>query len=662
MRLLPRALTATLVGGLLGAAGLAAAYSRAGDIEFTMADRAPRVLWGFHGPEQAGDLTFAWTTAQAGMTLLRLDRAVAWQCTVRLRGARGPEITLPTVALSVDGLTSQTVSTTNEFTELTIPVAPRPERDGVVLALTASPVFVPGGGDQRELGVQVDHIACRPDGRAWPPRPSLVAAAAVSALFAATFVLLGAPLLLASAGAAAVGLAQTAPLVSGAAVFTAYSERLVPFAAGGAVAALGLALLLGRFTGARLSPSARFTLAYSAVTFYLLLSSLTHPSKALVDAVFHAHRLEWVHAGRYFFTQPMPDGVSFPYAIALYVTSLPFMALTRDHVTLLRVVVTAVHVLAGLMLYAVIVRRRGDGLAGAFAVVLWPLVPHWYLVVGNANMTNAFGQSVATAAVLAALALLPDRRAWWAVLLCFLLTLVAFLSHVSTISLLGLQLGAIAVAYLAVRGADLRPAGIAIGALTAAAAVASVLLYYGHFAEAYKSLDRVRGRPAASVAQSPAPTPPALDLTLDPTLDPTVATTRGAPTPGTIVRLTTAGDVWRRAVGLPLMLLGAVGVWRLWSERQLDALTLGLAGWFAAGLAVLAFGVLSPVEPRFYRYMVEFISRVFYATWPALIVLAGLGAAWAWRRGPAGRVMVAVCVAAAVVVASAPWRGWFGMA
>ena len=59
------------------------------------------------------------------------------------------------------------------------------------------------------------------------------------------------------------------------------------------------------------------------------------------DAVFHAHRLEWVLGGRYFFTQPMPSGVSFPYAIALYVAAAPFASLTRDHVALLRIVVCA---------------------------------------------------------------------------------------------------------------------------------------------------------------------------------------------------------------------------------------------------------------------------------------------------------------------------------
>jgi hypothetical protein len=557
----------------------------------------------------------------------------------------------------VDGLSGFSATASNEFSDVTLAVPPRPERDGLVLALTASPPFIPGAGDRRQLGVQVDHIACKPDGRALPPLAPLLRAAAVTAVFAGTFALLGAPFWLASAGAAVIGLAQARPLVAGLALYTPYSQRLVPLAAGAGLVALAIMLLARRLLAHPPSPAARFALGYSAAAFYVLLTGLTHPSKALVDAVFHAHRLEWVHAGRYFFTQPMPDGVSFPYAIALYVASLPFMAFTRDHVTLLRVVVTAVHVLAGLGLYAVIARRRGDGLAAALAVMLWPLVPHWYAVVGNANMTNAFGQSVATAALASAVVWLPDRRTWWPIGTVFLLTLVAFLSHVSTFPLLGLALTAIAAVFVANRGSTLKAAGLTLGALTAAAALASVLLYYGHFTQVYQSLDRVRGRQAPAAQTAPAPPPAALD----PTLDPTVATTRGAPTPGTAVRVTTAARVWVRAVGVPILLLALVGVWRLYQDRRLDALPLALAAWCAAGLLFLGFGVLAPVEPRFYRYMVEFIGRVFYASWPAVVILAGLGGAWGWRAGSAGRVAVTLAIGWAFVIGLSAWTAWFAV-
>jgi hypothetical protein len=262
MRLLPRVVAATLAGGLLGAAVLVTAYARADDIEFPMAQSAPRVLWGFHGPERAGDLTFAWTTAQAGVTLQGLDRRVPWQCHVRLRGARPAGAALPAVSLSIDGLAGLSAETSNEFSDLTFAVPPRAERDGVVIALTATPVFVPGGGDRRELGVQVDHIGCRPEGIARPPQAPLSRATAVAALFAATFALLGAPLWLAAAGAAVVGLAQSQPITAGVAMYTPYWQRLLPFAAGAAAAALGLALLARGLMARLPTPAARFALGY----------------------------------------------------------------------------------------------------------------------------------------------------------------------------------------------------------------------------------------------------------------------------------------------------------------------------------------------------------------------------------------------------------------
>ena len=418
--------------------------------------------------------------------------------------------------------------------------------------------------------------------------------------------------------------------------------------------ALLIALATGRAMGRALSPAARFVLGYSAAIFYVVVLALVHPSKTLVDALFHAHRLEWVHSGRYFFTQPMPDGVSFPYAIALYVAASPFMAFTRDHVMLLRVVVTAVHVLAGLLLFTVLVRRNDDHLGGTLAVVFWSLVPHWYIVVGNANLTNAFGQSVATGAMLAAIALLPDGRAWWAVLAVFALTLVAFLSHVSTFPLLAAAMIGVAVMF-GWRGIPLRRAGAAMALIAVAAAATSVLAYYGHFTEVYRSLDRVTGRAAAARPAPPAPP----QETPDGDMDPTLATTRGAPTPPRLVRLTTALDVGRRALGIPLLLLAAAGAWRITTSRRREPLGLALTGWGGAAVLFVAVSIVQPVEPRFYRYVVEFIGRVYYATWPAVVLLAGVGAAWAWRAGPLTRIAALTVIAWAVVTGGLRWAAWF---
>ena len=653
-RLLFRALVSAIAGGVAGALVLSLAYRRAPEIAFTMGEAAPRVLWGFYNPERAGDLSFAWSRAQAGVTLHGLDRRAPWTCRIRLRGARPPGVAQPHVAVTVDGLTTADVEASNEFTDVTVPVSPRPDRDGVVVALAIAPVYVPGARDSRELGVQVDAILCRPDATAAPPRAAMTAAAMAVGIFGAVFALLGAPLAGAIGGTVAIAVVQALPLVHGVAPYSSLVERLIPLAAGGGGMALLIALVAGRASGRALSPAARFVLAYSAAIFYVVTLALVHPSKTLVDALFHAHRLEWVNGGRYFFTQPMPDGVSFPYAIALYVTAAPFMALTRDHVMLLRVVVTAVHVLAGLLLFTVLARRHDDHLGGVLAVVFWSLVPHWYVVVGNANLTNAFGQSVATGAMLAAIALLPDGRAWWAVVAVFALTVVAFLSHVSTFPLLAAAMIGVAVMF-GWRGIPLRRAGAAIALIALGAAVTSVLAYYGHFTEVYRSLDRVTGRAAASRPAPPAPPPTALD----PDMDPTLATTRGGPTPPRLVRLSTALDVGRRAIGIPILLLAAAGAWRIAIMRQREPLGLALTGWGAAAVLFVAVSIVQPVEPRFYRYVVEFIGRVYYATWPAVVLLAGAGAAWAWRAGPLTRIAAVTVIACAAVTGGLRWAAWF---
>ena len=48
------------------------------------------------------------------------------------------------------------------------------------------------------------------------------------------------------------------------------------------------------------------------------------------DGVFHAHRFEYVLAGRFYFTSLTPDNYAFPYPIFLYLAAAPFAWLTSD--------------------------------------------------------------------------------------------------------------------------------------------------------------------------------------------------------------------------------------------------------------------------------------------------------------------------------------------
>jgi hypothetical protein len=368
--------------------------------------------------------------------------------------------------------------------------------------------------------------------------------------------------------------------------------------------------------------------------------------------MFHAHRLDGVLAGRYFFTQPMPSGVAFPYAIGLYVVAAPFAGLTRDHVLLLRVVVTAVHVLAALSLYPLVVRRWAAPGAAALAVGAYLLAPLPFLVIGNANQTYAFGQSIATIAFAAAMTwTLGWRRPLDGAALAALVALLSLglLSHVGLIPLLGGLVGT-AAALLAWRGAgDDRRAGWLIVGATAIAAMLAVGLYYRHFGDAFRSAQRV------GQASAPASTAPADEA------DPSEAAAASAPSAGTSrpQRAARAAGLGLAAYGAPLLLLAVLGLGLApLPLRDVDgASALVLASMIVCAVVGGA-SVLAPVEPRFERYTDEFISRLYYAVTPAIAVLAARGADRLWQRGVAGRAVAIAGFFAAVVLASRAGLGW----
>jgi integral membrane sensor domain MASE1 len=68
--------------------------------------------------------------------------------------------------------------------------------------------------------------------------------------------------------------------------------------------------------------------------------------------------------------------------------------------------------------------------------------------------------------------------------------------------------------------------------------------------------------------------------------------------------------------------------------------------------------VLTPVGQSFLRYAAEFITRVTLATFPAIVILAGLGSAWALRRGWPWRLPAAALLGAAFYTGVRLWIGW----
>ncbi len=445
---IPRALATAALGALAGAACLVGASAWNPGVTFDMDRALPAYASGFHPPERDGQDTFAWTSERAEVRLAGLDRRVPWTCSVRFRGARAAESRQPDVVLAIDGAIVGTWHATNEFRVADVPVPTSPATPGLTLTLTSTETFVPGGADTRTLGVQVDRLSCAPaSGVAVPPRAALGAAAASSALLGAGFALTGITAASAIGAAALMAAGQAHIVTRWGAQFGPYPAAAVLLAFWIAVAMAGLSALLGVLRREPLRNTARFVLTCSAGTLYLQLLALLHPSKPVVDALFHAHRFDEVLAGNFYFTQLSTSATPFPYAIGLYLFAAPLALLTDNHAALLRVVVSAAEIVSGALLYVMVVRAWGNRLVGAVAVALFSLAPLTYGLVGSANLTNVFGQAVSVAAV--AVVVLSAERLRAAAPFASVVLLVAFglISHVSTLVLLPTTLVAVAALY-----------------------------------------------------------------------------------------------------------------------------------------------------------------------------------------------------------------------
>ena len=635
-----RAVAVGLTGAILAVAAFALLYNRTAAMVFELDRDLGEIASGLSPVERVGQDTFAWTAREARITLADADRRVAWRCAVRFRGARPDSIPQPLIALAIDGVTLRTVAATNAYEELEVVAPPRERRSGLTFSITSTPTFQPGPSDRRELGVQLDRLSCAPDGsrRVWPPSASLIAVAVSAASFGVVSALAGLSLPLAMGAAVAIGIGLAVPLSHGAAPYAPdYLARVAWLAFGIALTCLLTTGGLRRWGRQQLTPEAIVVVLLSGAAAYLKLIALFHPAKRIIDEVFHAHRLDWILDGRFYFTQPMPDGVSFPYAIALYVFASPWTLLTSDHVALLRIVVTGAEAVAGALLYWIVVRLWRDRLAGVFAVALFHVVPLPFVIIGNANLTNAFGQSASLVAIAAAAVWSLPRPGWRQIVALTLLATVAYLSHVSTISMLMSTLLAMAVLYRWRGGAPLR--GPARGVLLAAcaAAVLSAALYYAHFPAVYQALGRVRGNVAVTdtIAARPASTPVTLP-------------SRAAATIG----------ITARNIGWPILVLAAIGVFGLRRVGSGDRLVLVLLACATTYVAFAAVGTLLPVGARFERYIVEFIGRVDFATYPAVVIAAAYGAALMWRASAYFRAGAVALMAFAAASGIDLWLSW----
>lgn len=633
-RLIRRGLAAAIAGAAIGAAGLTLAHARLPQLTFEF-DRDPPLVSGFYPVERAGEATFAWTAARASISAAGLDRRVGWQCTIRIRGARPDGLPQPSVTIAIDGVIVQRHAATPDYSDIPIPVPPRQGRKGLDVAFAVDAPFVPSASDRRQLGVQVDRLACEPSGRVRPPVGALLRASAAAAVFAAGVALIGVSLWVCVPAALLVVIWQSVALATGAAAYTPFAADAFWLATTITVVLIGLTRLIEMRLGRSLHSSARFVMAFSAAVTYLKLLALLHPSKLVIDALFHARRLDWVLDGQLYFTQTMPNGVAFPYAIGLYLFAAPWSLLTDNHIALLRIVVTGAETVAGALLYVLIARLWGDRLVAALAVVLFHLAPVAYIVIGNANQANAFGQSAALVTIACATMWPLGQSRYRYLAGLTLLALLAFLSHVSTVSMLAVTLMAMAGLYWWRRDPALRAQARSVLVAAVMAAVLAGVLYYGHFGEAYRTLARVRSEAAAAGAMPAG---------------------AAVPTPAP-VRVARAMAITARDMGWPILALAGIGVFRLRTARR-DRVTLTLGALAAAYVIFTTFGAIVPVSAGFERQAAEFLSRVNLATYPGAVIAAAYGAAWMLRDGLAARLAAVALIGLGVAGATREWYSW----
>jgi hypothetical protein len=228
---------------------------------------------------------------------------------------------------------------------------------------------------------------------------------------------------------------------------------------------------------------------------------------------------------------------------------------------------------------------------------------------------------------------------------------VGLLSHVSTFGLLLATLLATALFYRWLGGPPLRRPARSVFLAATIAAVVSVAAYYGHFGDAYRTLERTRTVSSASPTPGGAPPDGSVEAGAATPAPPTASTPRHLRAANAFVQGATD-------LGWPIVILAIVGAWRVWVDRARDRVTFAVCAWGVAYFAFLIFGVIAPVNLGYERYAAEFIGRVDLATYPAAIVLAARGAAWAWRVGTVGRVASTGLCFSAVVIGAQYWARW----
>ncbi len=324
--------------------------------------------------------------------------------------------------------------------------------------------------------------------------------------------------------------------------------------------------------------------------------------------------------GHYFFTSVTPRPFfEFPYAIALYVTAMPFWNWFHgelNHVLLLRGLAIAADGLVGVAMYFALRRAWGDARPALLFAALWPFAMAPQGALCTANLTNHFGQSMFGIGMgLVGWMASATRTSVTALIGLTALLTIGFLGHFSTISV-GVPLVGLAAASLFVlgRGAS-RRLGVWLLAAGIAAAAISYVVYYSHFHDVYaKTIERVAAREGEAPARSMV-----------------------APVSVKAGRMVAET---RAIFGVPVLFAAIVGLIWLWRRHPREGWTTILTGWSVTWLGFTLLAVFTAVE-----------MRAGLAAAPLMLALACFALGGAARKSRAG------AIAAGAVAFAIAWGG-----
>jgi hypothetical protein len=630
-RALGRAVAAALLAALLGAACTALLYVWHPVLRLEFDRSLPTVVSGVYGAErdERAALTFAWTGPELTLRLPGLDRHVPWMLDLRVRGAHPQPSENPEISIRSDGAVLVTHRTTPDFEVLRVTIPSHPEeRRGATITIRSSSTFVPGPSDPRALGVMLDWLSLTPDGAVLPPPAALGGAALSSACMGAAIALLGVTAGSAIGGAVLLSAGTAAIIARGFGPLTTFPATGSTLGAGIAIGLALFSLALQRLRGEPFRNTARFAAGFAASALFLKLLVLLHPDMPTGEALFHAHRLQDMMSG-HLNVAPAGSGANpFEAAPAFYAfASLFAWLLPKDAsaLALVRIVACAVDTLAGLLLYAAIVRAWGDRLAAAIAVALYLLIPLDFAMMAAGNLTQAFAQAAAVVGfvTMSAAGVRVERGLSVTVLAAVLA--VAYLSDPSTFVVLSMTTVATAALFWLRGGPVLRSPAAALILASAVAAAVAVAIYYAHFAQTYQS-ELVR-------------------LWHD------IAMTRHAGDHGITDRALVTLRSATLYFGEPVLVLSIIGAWRMTMRGMSDRLTLTTAGSALTCLLLLIVGLLTPLDAQ-YKYAIPVVA--------VAAVAAAAGSSQSWPAGPSWRALTIILLAGAAIVGVRNWWSALG--